>query len=154
MRGSLRTRFYAKFTEVPNGCWLWTGAKNEEGYGSLGVRAGRSRSAHRISWEIHHGSIPDGFLVCHACDTPSCVNPAHLFIGTHRDNAQDKVRKRRCRPVRGERNGHAVLTASDVASIRALREQGVFLRVIAPRFGVSISCINHVMRGDTWKHAE
>lgn len=76
-------------------CWLWAGAKSgTEGYGMLRV-CKHPLSAHRLSWEIHNGPIPDGMVICHKCDTPDCVNPDHLFTGTQSDNIQDSVAKGR-----------------------------------------------------------
>jgi hypothetical protein len=78
-------------------CWGWSGAKNEHGYGVLG-RAGRGSGnvkAHRASWEIHYGPVPDGLLVLHACDNPQCTNPAHLFLGDQCANMRDASRKGR-----------------------------------------------------------
>lgn len=86
----------------PNaGCWLWWRGLNSDGYGSCGIR-GFSRKAHRASWEIHKGPIPPGLHVLHRCDTPACVNPDHLFVGTHFDNMSDAARKGRLKiPPRG-----------------------------------------------------
>lgn len=90
-------RFMAKvIPEALTGCWLWTGAM-QHAYGKFRINM-RDVRAHRVSWEMHIGPIPDGLEVCHHCDTPLCVNPDHLFIGTHYDNMTDCKQKRRFKP--------------------------------------------------------
>lgn len=92
-RGSIAGRFLAKV--VPSGsCWLWTASANFRGYGWFRVD-GKTVKSHRMSWAIHHGPIPRGLYVLHSCDTPACVNPAHLRLGTHQDNMRDKVQRPR-----------------------------------------------------------
>ena len=86
---TLEERFEEKYIPEPNsGCWLWLAALDTSGYGKFNM-AGRILGAHRVSWELHQGSIPEGKNVLHTCDIPSCVNPNHLYIGTQKDNAKD-----------------------------------------------------------------
>ena len=87
---------YSDRSGGPDACWMWTGALAGRGYGKLrdvGVR--RLLYAHRVSWEVTNGPVPDGFCVLHQCDNPACVNPSHLWVGTKKDNTQDMVRKGR-----------------------------------------------------------
>ena len=101
-------RRLTKYTPVPEtGCWLWTGAWDTRGYGKFKVTNSATGKAHRFFYKQMVGPIPDGMLVCHRCDTPSCVNPVHLFLGTAADNAEDKRRKGRCGDCSGENNGRA-----------------------------------------------
>ncbi len=152
---SLRDRFEDKYMPEPNsGCWLWMGAKSPSGYGKicLGSRVedGTAR-AHRVSWELYKGPIPNGALICHHCDVPLCVNPDHLFCGTPKDNTQDMIRKgRRVQSdVRGERCGRAVLTEIDVLDIRTKRVSNADFSQI---YGVSSSTISKIIHRSRWGH--
>ena len=102
---TLAERFWSKVSKSrkADGCWIWSGARAGNGYGTLkrGER-GLTKLAHRISWELHNGPVPDGMLVCHRCDSPPCVNPAHLFLGTMKDNVHDMLAKSRRTGVKRE----------------------------------------------------
>lgn len=91
-------RFHANYEMITeSGCWIWMGACNQRGYGQI-RRKGRSVGAHRLSWELHNGPIPEGLQVLHKCDVPPCVNPEHLFLGTQKDNIHDAIKKGRVNP--------------------------------------------------------
>lgn len=96
MSATVLARFEQRYVTVPEaGCWLWIGRAKPKGYGRIGIGRNKQFAAHRVSWELFRGEIPAGMCVCHKCDTPSCVNPDHLFLGTHADNAGDRQRKGR-----------------------------------------------------------
>lgn len=138
-------------------CWLWTGAPFANGYGGfrLGGRAGRTAYAHRLAWELTNGPIPDGVEVCHSCDVRACVNPAHLFLGTHAENMRDMADKGRSNTpnANGEAHPRARLNATDVAAIRArYAAGGVLQRELATEYGVAQVHISRVVRGLSWSH--
>jgi hypothetical protein len=144
-------RFDDKWTPVPDaGCWLWMGASTNGGYGRFAVD-GVPRLAHRVAWGMTYGEIPDGLMVCHKCDTPSCVNPGHLFLGTRSDNMRDMAAKGRGADARGERNCKAKLTPDDVRRIRA--DTGTH-KQIADAYGVSEPAIYKIKNGRTWGHVQ
>jgi len=133
----------------PDECWLWTAGKAPGGYGSLGWR-GKTQRAHRVAYETTHGiGIAEGLVVRHKCDTPACVNPAHLELGTHADNVRDKMERgrHRCGMLKGEAHGRARLTDTDIQSIRELYASGGYtMRTLGPKFGVTYQMISLVIR--------
>jgi len=158
-------RFWAKVDiRGLNDCWLWQ-ARTRSGYGyfqfsrETGRKIGsRDILAHRMSWVIEHGSIPDNMCICHRCDTPLCVNPAHLFLGTQRDNLFDMAYKgrsnlqglRRGSPC-GSKNPSAKLGEEDVRQIRVDYASGICSQfVLAQTYGVSQSNISSIVRYKTW----
>lgn len=145
----LKERFWAKVTVgTPGGCWLWN-AQRLFGYGRFKVE-GKMRCAHHIAWMLTHGEIPHGMFLCHRCDNPGCVNPAHLFLGTHDDNMRDMVAKRR--QARGDAHGSAKISARDVRKIRALGMKGEVRRKIAADFGIEHSTVGDILTGRSWAH--
>jgi hypothetical protein len=152
LRMSLQERFDAKVVPEPNsGCWIWTGATKELGYGVIGLgrRGDGTDKAHRVSYRLHCGEIPDGMAVCHRCDTPACVNPDHLFLGTLADNMQDCVAKGRnfIPDNRGERAAWSKLTSDAVAHIRKRVMTGPEYGRL---YGVSRSSVYQIWRGKNW----
>jgi hypothetical protein len=147
------SRFLEKVAVGVGGCWRWTAATNGK-YGKLFIRKDeRGRPvleyAHRWSYQHFRGPIPDGLFVCHHCDNPLCVNPAHLFLGTHLDNSRDAVRKGR--QASGEECGASRLTWDEVRSIRRAfpREEREIQRW-ARRLGVARRTVYRVLSGETW----
>jgi hypothetical protein len=132
-------------------CWPWTSYVKDNGYGSFGLK-GREYKAHRVSYFIEYGRIDNARLVLHRCDVRSCVNPAHLFHGTPKDNSQDAVKKGRNARLFGERNGKAKLTREAVLSIRRMcKRGGVYQKDVAKRFGVSEATVSYIMNGGRWR---
>jgi len=165
-------RFWSKVDKGngPDDCWIWQAGTNPKGYGNFRLCSPRRKEgAHRIAYKLRYGEIPEGMCVCHRCDTPRCCNPAHLFIGTQADNAQDRAAKGRgWKPsgersiahlhpevvLRGEAHPMAKLTVAEVRAIRA----GYYLghqtqAAIAKTYGVSRSLIGVIVRGEIWRYA-
>lgn len=150
-KGTDAERLAALSRRDENGCLVWTGRVHPTGYGGIYCqRRGKNVGAHRLSYEVHVGPIPRGWVVCHRCDNPLCIEPSHLFVGTHADNVADRVAKRRS--ARGERHGLTYITANDVRAIRKLRSKGLPYSTIAERVGASIHTVGNVVRGHSWGH--
>lgn len=144
---NLTTRLLARsITDPVTGCWvIQSGCIDKYGYGGIKAWAG-SMGTHRVAYELWVGYIPEGMCVLHNCDTPACVNPSHLRLGTPADNVADRVA--RGRSARGERNGRAKLTWMQVDGVRASSRNN---SVLARELGVDPKVIRNIRGGKSWK---
>lgn len=163
-----------------NECWPWKAGTNLNGYGQMRVGF-KKIGAHRLSWEIHNGSIPHGMHVLHCCDNRLCVNPSHLFLGTHADNMRDRVAKNRSargerhgrythpertargnshgrkvspeKTARGEAHGRAQLKQTDILDIRSRYFAGnITQQSLADEYGVDRTTIGRIVTNKTWRN--
>lgn len=147
---SLKERFEKKFDkEDGNGCWEWNAHKGRWGYGTFSVNR-KSKLAHRVSYELYVGEIPDGLLVLHRCDNPACVNPKHLFIGSNADNVHDCEQKGRAVHLTGEKHGSAKLTEEQVMAIRNKRKDRALEPTLAKEYGVTQEHISRIVLRKAW----
>jgi predicted transcriptional regulator len=150
---SIEERFWQKVNiKSPDECWEWIAGKHPQGYGTFGMGSGKSVYAHRMAYFLHYGINPKSNHVCHHCDNPSCVNPSHLFLGTHRDNMQDMVAKNRNVAHSGEDNGNSKLTNAQTKEIKRLYKSGDFTQgQIAKRFGITQARVSMITKTNTSK---
>lgn len=144
-------RFWAK-VQKSDGCWIWTAAKQKHGYGLFTIRfhPARHALAHRKSYELVNGPVPEGMDVLHRCDNRQCVRPDHLFLGTQADNNRDM--KAKGRASRGTNHFLASLNESKVRLIRGLHAKGETVKNISGVVGVTPGTVYAVLRGKTWRH--
>jgi hypothetical protein len=137
-----KCRFFSH-VEVTKSCWLWKGSTDKRGYGKTCFRGNEQMRAHRMSYELFKVPVPEGILVLHRCDIPSCVNPGHLFTGTTQDNKLDQLVKDR---------GGVKLKGTDVIDIRKLHSEGMGSQAIAYLYKVTCGTISSIIKRRIWKH--
>lgn len=139
-----------RFVDKSRTCWEWTGSKDGGNYGVYRSPNLPDDKAHRLSWIFYNTEIPEGLLVCHKCDNPSCVNPNHLFLGTDKDNVLDKMNKGRFIKMRGKLNGRCKLSVDDVRDIRELHNDGLSYKQISKIYSIGMTQIGRIIRGESW----
>mgnify|MGYP002654780646 CR=1 FL=1 len=144
----MEKRFLSKIHKTET-CWNWTACRNVDGYGRFGIDK-KLYNAHRVAYELWKEPIPANMIVRHMCDNPACVNPAHLELGTHQDNVQDKVE--RGRQQRGIKHHKSKLTDDDVREIKILRGFGFTYKELSSMYGIGPSPICLIVKGVRWKH--
>jgi len=156
-----RARFWKKVKDgLPNECWPWLSGVFNDGdeYGQFAICCGGKEHiikhryrAHRVAYFLTHGILPDDLCVCHSCDNPICVNPRHLFLGTDRQNVQDRTNKRR--DAKGEQHGMHKLTLKQILKLRHLRRtKKLPYSALGKMFGVSTTHAGFIVRREAWKH--
>jgi hypothetical protein len=146
----LAERFWEKVDVRGTGeCWPWLASTKQGGYGKIASGDGRILLAHRVAYQLASGPVQPGLVVCHRCDNPGCVNPAHLFLGTQAENLRDMRTKGRGNPPRGSQHPKTQLTNEIVTRIRADTRSH---RRLAREYGIGKSTVGMIKAGATWKH--
>lgn len=146
-----RFRDKINIPEVENDCWEWISGVDKNGYGNFWAN-GKNVRAHRFAYQIFKGKIPKSLLVCHSCDNPGCVNPAHLKLGTNQDNMNDMVLRNR--QAKGKDIGLSILSEEQVRDILTRINNSQFKSTVevASAYKIDSTCINKILDGTSWKH--
>jgi len=145
----LEKRFWRNVKKTET-CWIWTSRQTSDGYGHLKIN-GKERRAHRVAWELCIGIIPKYLLVCHRCDVPLCVNPAHLFLGTNGDNVRDSIAKGRWGHDPSTRIQKENYRKVGREEVKEIRQSGESNRILARRFRISNQQISKIKLRQQWK---
>lgn len=152
MNAATKKRFINNINDVVfTNCWEWVASTDGTGYGMFYIN-GKIVKAHRASWQLYFGEIPPSMLVLHKCDNRKCINPRHLFLGNHKDNSQDMIKKGRNRPVIGEAHGMSRLKEPQVSEIKKLIKSGMAQRKIAAKFFISAATVCNISKKRYWTH--
>lgn len=146
----MKKRFWSKVNKTKT-CWNWIAGKTIDGYGSFNI-GHRMENAHRVSFKITYGDIPNGLHCLHKCDNRVCVNPEHLFLGTNSDNVKDRVIKKRSN--KGENVYLSKLNYKQVLEIKEMLRNNILQLEIAKKFNVLPCTISKINIGLTWKHVK
>jgi len=138
---------------IRNGCWGYKKFKDTNGYVRIEIGQRKIGLLHRISWELHNGTIPEGMQVNHKCHNPQCCRPSHLYLGTQKDNIRDQIDRGTF--VKGSKHGMSILDENEVKEIKSMLRKGKMKhREIAEIFNVNRSTITDIRREKTWKHVQ
>jgi len=146
-------KFHSKYIQRGvDECWEWVANKDSHGYGCIKIN-NKTRGAHRVMYElVNQVALVHKEFVCHSCDNPACVNPAHLFIGTHTENMKDMVNKGRSYKPKGESNSNSKVTEEDVLTMREMYSTGNYTQAeLCDRYPIKKSQMSNILRGDNWR---
>lgn len=148
---NIQERFWSRVDVTwPNKCWNWKASCNEDGYGSFNIE-GQTVRAPRVAFFLRNGKWPNH--ACHKCDVPACCNPSHIYDGTAKTNAQDRERRGRRIPTKGELDGRAILTAAQVLAIRyEYKNTDISMSLLGKKYGCSLTNIQHIISRTSWTH--
>lgn len=144
----MKNKLLAKIKYI-NDCWEWQGSLHRQGYGHFPYKR-KILLAHRVSWNLFNGYIPENIKVCHKCDNPKCINPEHLFLGSQKENVDDMFQKKR-KDHQGEKHPRAKLTKEKVLEIRQMIEKGISQEIICKKYNITNGHVGSIKHRRTWK---